>query len=257
MLKQGIDYEIIVPSRHRVFNMERIRALLPTAIITVDEREKDEYSHAVPKDRLLLHPRLEGLPLIHNWLLHEIKTPILIRIDDDFQRIQSLVGSKRRITDPVEVLAVLHNAATAAADLDVGVFCWSRTPNTTVVRPPEKPMLPAGPVASAFGVRGTARFREFDQTLHGRADVDFTLNTLLHDRCVLQDVRFYFDFGPIGYGTGGSAGLITKQKYTNVTRLLARRWGKALNQKSQAILGKRQSVPLRIQVPRTNTRAQR
>jgi len=257
-MKQGVDFQIVVPSRHRVFNMETIMALLPTAIVTVEESEMKDYAHSVPKEQLLPHPKLEGLPLIHNWLLDEIKTPTLIRIDDDFKGVIRLVGRGRRtIKDPDDILTILNNATRVATDLDVGVFCFSRTPNTTIVRPEEKPFLPAGPVASAFGVRGNARHRPFDHTLHGRADIDFTLSTLLLDRCVLQDTRFYFDFGPIGYGTGGSAGLITKQKYTNVTRLLARRWGKALNQKSQAILGKRQAVPLRLQVSRTNTRAQR
>jgi hypothetical protein len=51
-----LDYAIVVPSRRRPHNMPTIRALLPTAMVCVDEREIADYQLFVPGERLLAHP---------------------------------------------------------------------------------------------------------------------------------------------------------------------------------------------------------
>jgi hypothetical protein len=253
----ALDYEIVVPSRNRVANMGRIRQLLPTAKVCVDEREVREYTKVVPKDHLIAHPGLVGLPTIHNWLIEEIKAPILIRIDDDLRWIISNTGSRRHITDAQEILAVIENAARACFDLGLGVFCFSRAANTTIVRPEEKPIVPTQVAASAFGIMNAARYRKFDPKLHGRADVDFSLQTLLDDRVLYADIRFYFDFGPIGYGSGGSAGMISRKDYQTVSRLLALKWGSSLKHGGPAFVKNRTSESMSLAVKRTNPRAQK
>ena len=252
-----LDYQIVVPSRNRVANMPRIRQLLPSAMICVDEREVREYQRAVPKDKLLVHPPMQGLPRIGNWLLDAVDASILIRIDDDLRSVLCTTGSKRSITNPNEILAVLENSAQACHDLGLGVFCYSRTANVTVIRPEERPIVPIQVAASAFGVMNAARHRKFDETLHGRADLDFSLQTLLDDRILYADVRFYFDFGPIGYGSGGSAGMISKKDYAEVSRKLALKWGSALKHGGPAYVKNRTSTAMSVAVKRTNTRAQR
>ena len=255
-MKASIDYTLVVPNRKRAHNMEALRRLLPTATLCVDEREAAEYSAVVPEELLLLHPPLDGLPHVTNWLLDHLPTPIIIRLDDDFRGVV-VTASGRRLTDPDEILAILENAARCCADLRLGAFCFSRTPNTSVIRPAERPIVPVQAVCSAFGVMNAARHRKLDPEVHGRADVDYTLQTLLEDRCVFADVRFYFDFGPIGYGTGGSSGMISKRGYENATRRLINRWGRAVGANHTGYGKSRKSSPLKIKVSRTNPRAQR
>src|SRR5437016_707290 len=78
----SLDYAIVVPSRKRVHNMQLIRALLPTALICIDERERDDYLSEVPATHLFQHPPMDGLPAVLNWAMDAIPNPILIVIDD-------------------------------------------------------------------------------------------------------------------------------------------------------------------------------
>ncbi len=252
-----LDYTIVVPSRKRAHNMPVLRSLLPTALICVDERERQDYAPFVPQNKLLLHPPMDGLPSVINWMQHAIETPILIEVDDDFQRVIVTTGSQRKLTDPIEILAVLENAARACQDLGLSAFCFSRTPNTTIIRPAERPIVPVQSVCNAFGIMGAARHRPYDTTLLGRADVDWSLQTLLEERCVYADVRFYFDCGRVFGGRGGNVGLITPAKFKQTSVELQKRWGRYVSFKAPAFAKKRTVAAIRLKVSRTNPTAQR
>lgn len=252
-----LDYAIIVPSRKRAHNMGTIKLLLPTATVCVDEREADDYAAVIPRPQLLVHPPLEGLPAVMNWIQDNVSAEILVEVDDDFQGIRVTTGSKRFITDSDEILAVIENGAQACQDLGLTVFCWSRTPNTTVIHPDVRPIVPTQAVCAAFGLMGAARQRRYDTRLTGRADIDFALGTLLADRCLLADVRFFFDTGDTFAGRGGNVGVVTPEQFTAATRGLVERWGNALSIKPPGFAKKRQVAPLRIAVSRTNKVAQR
>ena len=252
-----LDIAIVVPSRRRVQNMGTIKLLLPTAVICVDEREADDYAAVIPKPSLLLHPPLDGLPAVMNWIQEHVKAKILVEIDDDFQGVQVNTGSKRFITDSEEILAIIENGARACQDLGLSVFCWSRTPNTTVIHPDTRPVVPTQAVCAAFGIMGSARHRKYDEKLVGRADIDFALTTLFEDRCLLADIRYYFDFGDAFSGRGGNVGVVTPQQFTAASRGLVQKWGNALSLKAPGYAKKRQVAPLRIVVTRTNKVAQR
>jgi hypothetical protein len=249
---------IVVPSRKRVHNMQTLLGLLPTATICVDEREADDYRAAVPAPQLLLHPPMDGgLPEVMNWIIDNVKAPILVTLDDDFQGVQATTGSQRYITDPEEILAIIENAARCCADLGLGAFCFSRTPNTTVIRPSERPIVPTQMVAGCRGVMNAARHRKYRVHMHGRADLDWTMQTLLEDRCIYADIRFYFDFGPSYAGRGGSVGLITADGFEAATRALKQRWAGCLVYKAPGWVKKRNVAAMGIKVSRTNKRAQR
>ena len=252
-----LDYVIVTPSRRRSHNMGTLRLLLPSAIICVDEREADDYADAVPDKQLLLHPPMEGLPSVMNWMQDNIKHPIMVVIDDDFQGVQVTTGSRRFITSSEEILAIIENGAQACKDLGLTCFCWSRTPNTSVIRPDMRPMVPTQLVGSAFGIMGAARERHYDRHFSGRAAVDWTLTTLLQDRCVLADIRYFFDCGVIFSGRGGNVGVVTPEQFTQASRSLIDKWGSALSLKAPGYVKKREQAALRIAVSRTNNIAQR
>ena len=254
----SLDYQIVVPSRKRVHNMLRIRSLLPTALIVVDEAERAEYRALVPAERMLCHPGLRGVPRIRNFMAAQVKSKILVEIDDDLERVLVTTGSLRRITDPTDILAIIENAARCCQDLGLTVFCWSRTANLAILSPDTRPINPVHPVANAFGIMGAARHREFNPTMTGRADLDWTLETLMRDRIVFADTRFYFDCGRIFAGRGGAVGQIDKETFERTTRAIGRKWGEYVTFKTPNYVKKKGSVsPMRIKVSRTNPTAQR
>jgi hypothetical protein len=237
--------------------MKRIRALLPSALTSIDERDPPEYSSAAPANKLLLHPPMEGLPAVINWMMDAVKAPIFVEIDDDFQGVKVTTGSSRYITDAEEILAIIENGARACADLGLTTFCWSRTPNTTVIRPDERPIVPTQSVCNAFGIMGAARYRKYNTEFTGRADVDWSLRTLLEDRCVYADVRFYFDCGTVFGGRGGNVGVVTPERFEASSRGLARKWGTAVSFKPPGYVKNKSVASIRLKVSRTNKTAQK
>ena len=252
-----LDLAIMVPSRRRAHNMGTVRLLLPSAVICVDEREHDDYAAVVPAPNLLTHPPMEGLPAVMNWMQDNIPNDIMVEVDDDFAGVQVTTGSKRFITNSDEILAIIENGAQACRDLGLTTFCWSRTPNTTVIHPDVRPFVPTQAVCTAFGIMGAARHRKYDVRFTGRADIDWALTTLLKDRCLLADIRYYFDTGDAFAGRGGNVGVVTPTQFTSASRGLVEKWGNALSLKAPGYAKKRQVAPLRIAVSRTNKVAQR
>ena len=224
-----MKYQIVVPSRGRPNNAWKILSLMPDAFICVDERERADYAPFVPKRQLLLHPPTTGAPAARNWIIQNTKAPCLIQCDDDLIGVRSNVGAKRFITSPDDVMAIIENAVTACSDLKLTTFCFSRTANTTVIRPEERPIVPTQQVYGIWGVMNGARRRLYDETLKSRADLDWTMQTLLADRIVYADVRFYFDFGSSFSGVGGQSGLVTAEDFKRSTDIVAKRWGTSIS----------------------------
>lgn len=252
-----LDYAIVVPSRKRPHNMPLLRSILPTAIICVDEREIADYAHLVPEHLLLSHPPMDGAPRVINWIIDAIEDPILVLIDDDFRGVKCIVGTHRYITDPEEILAIIENAAIVCRDLGLTTFAWSRTQNTAMNKADMTPMLPQGPICNARGVMGAARHRKYDMSMHGRADVDWSLRTLLEDRCVLVDMRFFFDCGPIYAGRGGSVDLITGEQFEKASRLLKEKWGMHISFKRPNFQKSRSVQSMKVNVKRRSPMGQK
>ena len=256
MTSSKLDYAIVIPSRRRSHNMPIVRSLLPTATICVEDSEADDYLPFVPKEKLLVHPHVEGAgPGVFNWITEHVDAPILVRCDDDLENVQSNTGSKRRIVDPEQILAIIENAMRACHDLGLTGFCWSRTPNTTVIHPEYRPIVPTQMMAGILGVMGAARSRKQDIAMSSRCDLDFSLDMFLKDRCIYADIRYFFDFGLAGEGRGGGVGLTTTEKIVSGTKLLRQRWGRYVSEQRRPG-GSSRPVKIRPNL-RTNSRAQR
>jgi len=251
------DYTIVVPSRKRMHTMGTIQYLLPTAKICIDEREVDNYAPFVAREKMLIHPPFEGLHAAINWMMEEVKSEVLVEVDDDFQGVQVNVGSKRFITDADQIRAIIENSMICCKDLGLTSFCWARTRNTAVIRPNTKPFSASQSVCNAFGVMGAARHRHYDGQFMGRGDVDWTLRTLLEDRCILADTRFYFDCGLVFGGRGGNVGLVTPEVFKQSSLALMHKWGRNVSFKKLGFQKNRDVTAIRIAVTRTNKTAQR
>lgn len=253
----ALDYTIVIPSRKRAHNMPIVRSLLPTALICVDEREIADYRFTVPKAQLLIHPPMEGLAHVINWIMDTVQSEILIECDDDLRSVASLTGSRRVIRDPDQILAILENAAQCCKDLGLGAFCFSRTPNRQIVDAKFRPIVPVQLAGSVFGVMGDARRRHYDPRFLGRNSIDWTLETLKADRCLYADIRYFFDCGLVFSGRGGNVGLVSPEQFNDSSADLLRKWGKNLTYKPPTFLKKRSVSSIGLRVSRTSRTAQR
>lgn len=257
----AVDMRIVVPSRRRAHNMEALRKLVPTASICVEDSEADDYTAAgVPKDHLILHPPLAGIAAVRTWMVDNVKNDIIFQLDDDLTGVRTLVGKIRKVTDPDFILAIIENAAQAAVDLDLGVFCFGCVMNPAMVKPDFRPIRPVQPVFAAFGVRGASKRRRWNSSMNGREDTDWTLRTLLEDRLVYADVRFAFDFGRAFTGRGGNVGLLDDRLFKQATANIKRTWGPFVEFDKPPMFGKpgkRDSSAVSIRVSRTSPLAQR
>ena len=117
--------------------------------------------------------------------------------------------------------------------------------------------MPTQAVCNAFGVMNAARHRKYDESFFGRASIDWVLRTLLEDRAVLADIRYYFDCGRIFSGRGGNVGLVTPETFKKNTLDLKRKWGKHISFNAPGYVKNRQVDAMHFSVSRTNSTAQR
>ena len=234
--------------------MKRVLGLLPEALICVAKSEAADYSEVVPAAQLLFHDDLPALVPIRNWLNRTIQEDCVVQVDDDLKAVWFLIGKKRRTTDPAVIREIIENTHRVAADLNISVFCWSRSANQFVLRPWLNPIRFATPISCSFGLRGRARQRRFDPGCPGREDFDFSMQTLLEDRILYADARFYFDHGRIFSGLGGNAGLITDGQFASATERLKQKWGRFLSMDKPGFQkGKANNVPaMSVRVRRHN-----
>ncbi len=233
-------------------NIKQMLSLLPDATVCVAREEEAAYRKVVPEKQLLLHDNLVGLVNIRNWLNATIQEDCLVQVDDDLLCVRTLVGKSRKIIDPAVIAQIIENAHRISADLDIGVFCWSRSQNTVMLRPEYRPVRFAAPLAAAYGLRGAARRRTFRTDLKGREDFDFTLQTLLDDRILFMDTRFYFDFGRAFSGTGGNVGIISSEQFARSGKLMRHRWGRFISLKAPGFVKNRSSDAMSVRVCRAN-----
>lgn len=244
---------IVVPSRKRPGNIPKLLQMIPTATICVAKSERADYAAVVPKGQLMTHPNVLGLPRIRNWLNANVQEDCLVAIDDDLKGIRPLIGKQKIIRDPLVIARAIDNAHRVCEDLGIGVFCWSRTRNTFLAEPDVLPVRFVQPVSCSFGLRGPARSRQFDPDMPGRADMDFTLQTLLEDRILLADMRWYFDHGRIFSGKGGNVGLLTHDQWEKGTAKLYAKWGRFIGRTKPGFAKSQGNVsPASIRVKRMN-----
>ncbi len=217
------SYRIVVPSRKRQANMQRLLSLLPTATILVDKEERDAYLEHVPEDQLDTHDSLSSLTKIRNHINSHYEEDVVVQCDDDLRKVTSVM-SGTATTDPDVILDIIENAVQVASDYPFGLIGWNAVANPMQFQH-YKPIRLVGPVRGCFCIANEARKRKFDTNLVDREDFDFVMQALLKDRIVYIESRFYFDFGNCLEGTGGLQGKRTDANLSRSNFQLAKRWG--------------------------------
>jgi len=229
--------------------------LFPTATVVVAKEEAADYATVVDKKRIVTHPNLLGYTKIFNWCQDHFKEECLFFVDDDVRAVRAIMppGSRKLSSD--DILVVIENAIQAIVDLDMSVCCFSRTKNWTITDPWNAPIVPVQFPTVGFGIRGAARTRKSDESLIGRADMDWGLRTLRDDRAVYADIRFFFDNGAIFSGEGGNVGIVDEKHRERITQEIQRRWGRYVPTGNIGFQKTREVVAMRISVLRKNSTA--
>jgi len=245
-------YRIVVPSRRRTEKLSPILTHMAHVTYCVAEPELDDYSAVLPKGiEVMTHPSLQTIGAIRQYILDQRPEKVIVQSDDDLRHVMPLVGTKRKkIIDPQAVQRIIENCVHGVLDLNLGMFCFSRQPKPNFFRG-HKPFNLVAPCAACFGIAD--RRLAFDPELFNAEDVDITMKSLLLNRIVLQDYRFYFDYGLIGSGVGGLQGKRSDANVLAGTQRVSDRWsgyvaldGETFNSQMDGCVSRSRSMGIRV-----------
>jgi hypothetical protein len=235
--------KIIIPSSGRAqLAWQRTQKLFPSATVCVAESEAEEYAKT-HKD-VMVHPDdITGMGPIRQWVLDNVKDPIVFMADDDLQGMFALTGTSgyRAITDPGQILAIVENAARCAREAGACVFGFNQSSDPRNFRR-NRPIVLTGWIGGAIGIIG--RDLRYDTSLKLRADIDFCLQSLLKHRIIWQDARYTFEQEQFT-GRGGTARNRSMERHEQEIAYLQRRWGTHMQVKRR-----KTTIQLTVNVPR-------
>ena len=219
----------VIPSRKRPFDCLFAENLIPEATIVVHESEFKEYKEVLSTDKNLYTHKLDNIARIRQWILDEFKEECIVFVDDDLKFAQCHVGEKvRKITDENAIKQIIMNAAQIAKDLDISLFGFTRRPAPMHFKPFDPFEFCKSLVAGTWGIIG--RKYRFDSNLTTREDIDISMQSLLEDRIMFIDTRFYFQHGNlVTRGEGGNQGVRTHKSEIKDMNIIANKWGKLVD----------------------------
>lgn len=214
--------KIVIPSKGRAETLgAKSLKLFPDALVCVGENEVQAYQSVTPN--LLVHPaKIVGIGPLRQWVLDHVEDPCVVMVDDDVTHVYSQVGfHKWRIEDADTARAIVERLAILAQDAGVRVFGFQQA-----ARPLSyanfRPFSLNTWVGGIVGIIG--RQLRYDTSLLLRADIDFCLQSLLHDRIVLVDGRYSFIHTRFA-GQGGNASNRSAERHAQEIAYLKRKWG--------------------------------
>lgn len=221
--------KLVIPTKGRADVIrEKSLKLFPDACLCVGDDEVDQYSPLVSKEKLIVHPSsVVGIGPLRQWILDNVKDRCVVQIDDDITHAYSQVGfHKRRIEDPREAHAMVERMATIAMDAGVRVFGFNQEARPLTYAN-FNPFSLNHWVGGIVGVIG--RELRYDTSLLLRADIDFCLQSLMHDRFILLDRRYSFIHTRFG-GAGGNARQRSSDRHSKEIAYLRRKWAPYLEE---------------------------
>lgn len=197
--------------------------ILPSFIeVLVPESEKEMYESRIINPVITVPDSVKGLGFLRNWVLEHFPEETVIMIDDDIHYFYCLTGENTKAVDSDEFFQHLINTAVMAKDAGCHVFGFSQTDirkyNGT------QPFSLNGWVGCIIGVIGRKyRFRDD----YFKVDIDMCLQSLLVDRIIWIDNRFYCSQDRDN-NKGGNAKFRTKENFQRSVDSLLAKWGDCL-----------------------------
>jgi hypothetical protein len=227
-----IDVKIVVPSHRRAKTMPRLMSLLPSAFVTVNYSEVDEYSQYVDPDRIIPHPEvggeLFGIGHIRHWIMENVEADYICQCDDDVRRVYSkLHPSWKKYEDGDFIERLVQNAAQILEDLDLPLYGFSSN-SSPIGYTNCMPFRLSSWVGSLIVINkkhyGSGKAICYDKTLNECEDGDLALQAFLNGRVVIKDDRFDFDYGKSNGNEGGLQGQRTRQDLHKTWYKMKQRW---------------------------------
>src|SRR3990167_894121 len=109
-----LDIEFVIISHKRPENVEHIDKLFPFDMWCISEEDSPNYK--VSDERKIIHSNdILGLGKKRQWVLDNIKTDIVVQIDDDIKFVACMVGNRyRKINNSNNIFDIIyfnnHNA---------------------------------------------------------------------------------------------------------------------------------------------------
>ena len=216
----------IIPTRGRADVIGKKALLLfPDATLCVGADEVEPYSRL--SQNLLDHPpEVVGIGPLRQWVLDHVDDPCVVMVDDDVTHVYSQVGfHKERIEDADTARAIVERMAILAQDAGVRVFGFNQAARPLTYAN-FRPFSLNTWVGGIIGIIG--RELRYDTRLLLRADIDYCLQSLMHDRIVLVDGRFSFIHTRFA-GSGGNARQRSAERHAQEIAYLRRKWGPYLD----------------------------
>lgn len=247
--------KIAVCSRGRSQYMKELLTKMPSAVIVVDEVEKDAYEKVVPHEQLLLHPSVKRIGAIRHWAISNVDAECVAMIDDDFRHVVSMVWAKgRKIEDPEIIEQIFANAAQVLLDLDLPMYGWPYELSPIYY-------TNANPIAVDKFVGGIMVLNKrwygdriaFSEDLSECEDIDISLQALKVGRALLKDNRFSWVFRQFGKTAGGQQGVRTEEMVMSTWKRMKEKWGGSfVSEVVEDSKGRMQSGDVKMVVSRKN-----
>lgn len=225
-----MKFAIVVPSHCRPGRITGLLALLPTAIISVEEGQAEAYGAVVDQDHLLVHPKIHGMGGIRHWICSHFKAAgvdCLAMLDDDLKCVHGMVHAKlRTIVDPDILLMLLENSATIISDLGIllGGFAVAGTRQMYYSNCDPISLNKWLGQVYVINLRLYGQGTCFDELMDIAEDDDFSLKALCNSRVIIKDERFWWDFGEVMGNAGGLQTKRTQAMERESHRRLKERW---------------------------------
>lgn len=202
--------------------------LLPDWVeVVVPQAQKEAYKAHIPNDILTTPDDIIGLGRLRNWCLDEFPEETVIMVDDDITHVYSLTQKKARNLRPDAVAEIMINAAIMAKDAGCAVFGF----NQTDIRKYNgcEPFKLCTWVGGVIGVVGRGHRYKDDKF---KVDIDYCLQSLLTERIVWVDNRYYF-LQKRDNNLGGNSEFRTSDGFRASVDSLKQKWGKYVNIKEK------------------------
>jgi hypothetical protein len=215
-------------TRYLILSRGRSRTIVshkmfPFADVIVPEYEKALYEKKIKKAVLTYPDNIHGLSILRNYILRKFTEEIIIMIDDDIDKLYNQeFNTYTRITDPIDIKRILDSTAAITKDLGKSLFGYKPSRNITFYDP-TNPFRLNGWVGTVIGIVGRKYY--FDEHNILKTDIDYSLQCLLEDRIIIQDMRYVFDSIKIK-NSGGNSTYRTKDRVESEQMYLKRKWGK-------------------------------
>lgn len=197
--------------------------LMPDADICIPEEEAPLYRNVC--DNLLLpHPPVTSGAMAVQWVLDTIPDEIVWFFDDDITCLVSMTGRNlEKYTHPDDIDQVLENTTEMALGAGAHRCGFPMTEDP-------KAYISMNPIRLCANVSGSShcqigRTIRRDPHVSHNADVDMTLQHLLHHRIVLVDTRFVFRTVKRQKNVGGDTSRRSEESYQRGRDYMEQKWG--------------------------------